>query len=195
MDKKKKVIRMIMVIAGEILIAALAIVLFVHFALSSKVDEDYIRANMKITTNTTTICSIKNTDIYDPSTNEKISTEYDWRLINEDDVYYNHNVDYMENTSYACELYQFSYNKNSNAYMETYYVLDENGENRKGEKFDYERKLKYSIQEITKLVNKDIDEDNKFQISMFAVCGIIILSIWIRKSNGHRWMKKEKCLL
>lgn len=33
MDKKKKVIRMIMVIAGEILIAALAIVLFVHFAL------------------------------------------------------------------------------------------------------------------------------------------------------------------
>lgn len=66
--------------------------------------------------------------------------------------------------------------------METYYVLDENGENRKGEKFDYERKLKYSIQEITKLVNKDIDEDNKFQISVFAVCGIIILSFWIRIS-------------
>ena len=61
-------------------------------------------------------------------------------------------------------------------------MLDENGENRKGEKFDYERKLKYSIQEITKLVNKDIDEDNKFQISVFAVCGIIILSFWIRIS-------------
>lgn len=181
MDKKEKVIRMIMVIVGEILIAALAMVLFVHFALSSNVDEDYVRENIEIRTNTTAICSIKNTDIYDPNTNEKISTEYDWRLINEDDVYYNHNVDYIENISYVCELYQFSYNRNSNTYTETYYVLDENGENRKGEKFDYEKKLKYSVQEITKSVNKDIDKNNKFRISLFAVFGVIVLSIWITK--------------
>lgn len=181
MDKKEKVIRMIMVIVGEILIAALAMVLFVHFALSSNVDEDYVRENIEIRTNTTAICSIKNTDIYDPNTNEKISTEYDWRLINEDDVYYNHNVDYIENISYVCEIYQFSYNRNSNTYTETYYVLDENGENRKGEKFDYEKKLKYSVQEITKSVNKDIDKNNKFRISLFAVFGVIVLSIWITK--------------
>ena len=169
------------IIVCEILVAAFAIVLFVHFAIIPTVDENDIGTNIEITTNTTTIRSIKNTNIYDPNTNEKISTEYDWQLVNEDDVYYNHNTDYIENTSYACELYQFRYNKNNDAYTETYYVLDKNGENIKGEKFDYEKKLKYSIQEITKSVNKDIDEDNKFRITLFAGFGILILSIWIMK--------------
>lgn len=134
------------------------------------------------------IYSYKNMEKYDPQTNKLISKEYMWQSNQNEDkfmiengrcnVYYNHNGNYKENTLYACKKYHITYIKNTDSmknwtYNKKYFILDKNGENIEGEKFNCKEKLNSAINEFTKSVNKEINESNKGKTILFVVLTVI----------------------
>ena len=193
MKLKTKIIRTIIFITSAISIITLATILFIHFAITPNVNKSYVRKNTDIITSTVAIYSYKNMKTYDPQTNKLISKEYKWQSSQNEDkfmiengrcnVYYNHNGNYKENTLYACKKYHITYIKNTDSmknwtYNKKYFILDKNGENIKGEKFNCKEKLNSAINEFTKSVNKEINESNKGKTILFVAL-IVIISLMV----------------
>lgn len=193
MKLKVKIIHIIIFITSAISIITLATALFIHFAITPNVDKSYVRKNTDIITSKTTIYSYKNMKTYDPQTNKLISIKYNWDGQDEDtfmiengrcNVYYNHNGNYKENTLYACKKYLITYIKNTDSmkdwtYNKKYFILDKNGENIKGEKFNCKEKLNSAINEFTKSVNKEINENNRIKITGFIIMLVVVLPVFL----------------
>lgn len=194
MKLKTKNIRTIIFIISAISIIALATILFLHFAITPNVDKSYVRKNTDIITSTVPIYSYENIEIYDPQTNELISKEYKWQSSLNDDkfmiengrcnVYYNHNGNYKENALYACKKYHITYIKNTDSmknwtYNKKYFILDKNGENIKGEKFNCKEKLNSAINAFTKSINKEINENNRIKITGFIIILVVVLPVFL----------------
>ena len=63
-------------------------------------------------------------------------------------------------------------------YNKKYFILDKNGENIEGEKFNCKEKLNSAINEFTKSVNKEINESNKGKTILFVAL-IVIISLMV----------------